>query len=345
MTKKEKIQALFNATFTESPKWNRWFFDNAYNDNDALFIEQDDDLVSALMMKAYDFSFHNTIMNLAYINGVATARKFRGKGFMLRLMSSAVQKAYDRGFAFAAVIPASDHLFFFYDKFNFSTVIFFQLNRYTSAHVFDMAASYTEVVPTATDFQNLLRLRPASIIHSVADFNNIIQDNELDNGIIKAVADTESGNTMAMAFAVKGQSEIVVKELLATDNSAEQAVLSLVADAVHPLAVHVPPSGNAIKLHPRAMMRITNVKTVLDVLAARFPHLNQVIRVHDPLINENNGVFFIRDGICSQSDFTIRHLSLDIDIATLTSLIFSSEKIGNIFGLPVVRPSLPLMLD
>lgn len=345
MTKKGKIQALFNATFTESPQWNSWFFDNVYNDDDALFIEQDDHLVSALLMKAYNFSFHENVLKLAYINGVATAQKSRGKGYMHQLLSNAIHEAYTRGFAFAGVIPASDHLFFFYDKFDFSTVVFFELNRYTSAHEFVIPSSFSSVCPSATDFQKLLRMRPASIIHSEADFVNIVRDNEMDNGIIKAVADSVSDNIAAMAFAVKEQSEIVVRELLAVDNAAAQAVLGLVADGIHPLSVHVAPSDNAIKLHPRAMMRITNVKMVLNVLAKKFPHLNQVIRVHDPLVNENNGVFFIRDGICSQSDFTIRHLTLDIDVSTLTSLIFSSERIGNVFGIPVVRPSLPLMLD
>ena len=104
--KKEKIRALFNATFTGNNAWNDWFFSRVYRDDEAMVLEQDGNVLSSLMVKPYAFLFHGSDVGLAYISGVATARSARQQGFMTQLMAGALHSVASQGHALAAVIPA-----------------------------------------------------------------------------------------------------------------------------------------------------------------------------------------------------------------------------------------------
>lgn len=344
-TKKDKIQSLFNATFTDSRQWNDWYFDNVYKDSEAFVLENEGNLLSSLMMAGYDFKFHDSILGLAYMNGVATARGSRGKGYMHTLIAEALRASYATGDTFAAVIPASDNLYFFYDKFGFATVVYFDLQRYTSVHVFRDTEGFVPAEPTADGLRTLLATRPATVLHSPQDFRNIVDDNTIDGGTVVAARDEMDGSIAAMAFAVPGESEITVREIIAVTPAAERCVLAQIADHIRPLSVHAMPQESGLALHPRAMLRIVNAQNALEAIARKYPKTDMVIRLHDPIIVENNGVYILHGGLCRRSDYTIRHLDLDVGIDVMTSLIFGSPRIGDIFGIPAVRPSLPLMLD
>ena len=91
------------------------------------------------------------------------------------------------------------------------------------------------------------------------------------------------------------------------------------------------------------MTRITDVRLLLDAVAANDPAAEQVIRVHDSLIPQNNGVYIISGGTVTYTDATIRRLTLDVDASTLARIIFNSPRVGAVFGLPSMRPTLQLM--
>lgn len=377
--KKEKIRRLFNETFADKARV-AWFFSRVYRDDRAMLLEQDGAVLSSLMMRPYRFLFHDSELGLAFIHGVATARAARGHGYMSQLMTQALHEAADSGMAFAAVIPSARSLYFFYDRFGFANAVYYDLQRYTSVHAFPVSRRYEPCPVDYDGFARLERRMACTVLHSEEDYTYIIERFELDHGTAAAVRDVENGGIAAMAFAVPRSGETHVEVLYAVDRDAADNVLSLV-HSNRPMAVHAfPETGREViveedtatveaqnlpgapiveepkpqqmicpegreQLRPRAMLRIIDAMTVLTALAQAHPELEQVIRLHDSIIPANNGVFILRHGKCTRTDFTMRHLTLDVDIAVLTSLLFSSQRVGEVFSLPTVRPALPLMLD
>ena len=266
---------------------------------------------------------------------------------MTELITKTLNEAHRRGITFMSLIPAADRLYFYYDRFGFSTVFYLDCERYTSLHLFTMDAQYHPCAPTYDALAALERRRDNTVLHTEKEYRDIIEDIELDNGVIKAVSDADDGHIAAMAFATPARDEVVVKELLSENEHAAESVLAEVRASFpdRPFVVWSAPSGRKARLRSRGMLRLTNVEKALTILAAASPATDQVIRVHDDIVPDNNGVYILRGGKCTRTDSTIRRLTLDVPVSTLTSILFSSEKIGDIFGLKTSHAMLPLMLD
>ncbi|MDO5396261.1 MAG: GNAT family N-acetyltransferase [Bacteroidales bacterium] len=344
---KEKIRSLYDQAFPEKPEWNKWFFEKVYNEDDGMLLVDNGNPVSSLIMQKYVFSYHGSQIGLSYISGVATAPKLRGRGYMSRLITDALHTAYARGDVLSALIPASRALFFFYDRFGFVTAVYADIERYTSVHVFESHKGYIPVEADYRILSSLEQLRSATVLHSETDFRHIIEDVHNDGGDAFAVCREDDGSPAAILFAVPTGHEIHVLEKLAIDEDAAETAFAMVRQryGCKSLTVWSEPGGRKIRLRALAMMRIINVGEILTCLAKRYPTLDLTLRVHDAIIPQNNGAYILHGGKCEKSDYTMRRLSLDIDISTLTSLLFSDRKIGEIFSLPTARAMLPLMLD
>lgn len=342
---RDELHTLFNINFPQDKKWNQWYFDTVYSPENALYINVGDKIASALFIEPYAMRFQNSQVKLGYISGVSTLPEFRGKGYMRRLMSDAVAEAYSQGMALTAVIPATQRLYFFYDKFGFSTTVYVDEERYTAAHTFQNHG-YEATVADASMMRTLENQRECTVLHNDRQFAALTTDAGYDGGNIFAV---RNGDSQAIAVAVPSRyGDIVeVKELLADCPEAAEAILGAVHRAMPglPLSVSAFPGKRNNGLRARGMMRITDVQQVLQLIAKNVPENDMLIRVHDRLVPQNNGVFHLKNGTCQRTDSTIRRLWLDVDISTLTSIVFSTPGIGSIFNMKTQRAMLPLMLD
>lgn len=346
MDKKTAIKTIYDTAFSADRSWNDWFFDNVYLDEEALLLAPEGNPASCMFVQQYGFLYHGTILPTAYISGAATLPAARRKGYMSQLLTEAISLAYNRGDVFMSLIPATHRLYFFYDKFGFATVVYVDIERYTSLHIFPMTAGYREVEPTYPDFNRLQLQRSATIVHTQRDFENIIADNHHDGGEVTAIADSE-GTVRAMAFATENKNEIHVHELLGDDINARDMALGAVQSKLgeKPMAVYCAPTGRKAMLRARGMMRIVNVLAALTSLARSHRGIDQVIRVRDSLVAQNNGYFIISKGECRHAESTTKRVTLDVSVENLTKILFSSSRIGSIFDLPTSHAVLPLMLD
>lgn len=349
--KKQQIKRLYDQAFPQDKAWNDWFFANVYKDEEALVIEDNDKIVSSLCLQRYDFAFHGATVPFGYVSGALTDYKVRHHGYMSLLLRETVRVAYERGDVFIGLIPADRRLFFLYDKFQFATVVYADIERYTSLHTFVYDPELEIVEPSYSDFCELVRQRSATVLYSNRDYDNIVHDIVHDGGVIAMVKDKE-GRPQAMAFAVENGDEIHVKEVLGVDTKAIETALGAVKDKLaieKPMAVWRLPSGREATLRARGMIRVVNVSEALRTLGMKNPHLSAVFRVSDPLIEANNGIFRVKDGLCeqvSESDFAKKkHIDFDVTIDVLAKILFSGRTIGNILNLPTSHPVMSLMLD
>lgn len=345
--KKQQIKRLFDYSFPENKAWNDWFFDEVYADDEAMLLYDEEKPVSSLFLQKYKFLFHGEEVDLGYIAGANTDRKQRGRGFMSTLLKDAMKESYRRGDTFLGIIPANRRLYFFYDKFGFATVVYNDIERYTSLHSFPLSEGLKGVKPTYESFHKLEKMRCPTVLHSETDFRRILEDIKLDNGAVIEVDDPE-GEPLAMVFGIPASDEIHVKTILGNNHEAIDMALGLLKAELNvelPIFARRAPGVRQQMLRAFGMLRIINVEKTLDALAKNHKDIAQLIRVTDPIISENNGLFRIRNGKCVKTDEANEKATIDVKIDILTAIIFSGEEMGRIFGLPTSHPQMDLMLD
>lgn len=353
----DDIKKIWTEAFDDTPEYVDMYFDRVYRDADVVATMHSGHAVSSMLLQRYAILFHGSEMGMSYIAGAATRRQMRGKGLMQGLIAEALRVSRERGDMLCALIPASDWLYFFYEKSGFATVFYVDPQRYTSLHQFAAtgATSYHEIENVFDErvwlgFDSLQRKRPGMVIHSHRDFLNILDDLRMDGGRFVVIADAE-GQVVSMAWAVADESSaegvVTVKEVLATDAESAKASLRALREHFPDRAFKVLASaqGDGRKLYQRGMGRLVNAGAALDAIVRAYPHTRQAIRVYDPILPDNNHIYLMREGTVTVDDSYGGALDLDVDITTLTQLVFSSERIGEVTGLPAERPHISLMLD
>ena len=346
MTRRSDFRRLFREAFREDVSWLDWYMARVYSEDDLLTLDSaaTGKVVSMLMTGRYSLMYQGCLLPSSYISCVATARAERGQGHMHSLMSRALTICAERGDAAVSLIPAESRLYYLYGNFGFETVYYVDEQRYTAMHVFDSGGDFAEVAPEYSMFRRLESLRECSLRHSEKDYACVVDDMILSGEFVVAVSN--GAGAEAMAFVSDG-AEVRVVDLLASDSDAAKAVLAQVRMRVGAKAVSVlgMPCGRNTALRPRGMMRILNAEMMLDALAAAHPDVEQVIKVHDPILDANNSIFTLHKGSCARTPDTMRRITLDVGIDVLAGGLFSDSCIGNIFGIPSVRPFISLMLD
>lgn len=345
--KKRQIKRLFDFSFPSDRVWNDWFFNKVYKEDEALTLEVEGKIVSSLFIQGYKFKFQNRETDFGYISGVMTDSHERHKGYMGTLLTQSINEAYRRGFTFVGLIPASRHLYFYYDTFGFATVVYRDVERFMSNHLFALTEGYSAEAPDFESFKTLEQQRETTIIHSEDDFENILHDIEHDGGTAIAIKNHDN-RCVAMGFATTDSNQILVKELLGSDNDAIESALGALKDFFStdlPMTVYRQAIGTSPAMRTYAMMRIVNVGATLDALAANNPDVSQIIKVKDSIVKENNNTYIIDKGKCIVDNSGKHKPTLDVSVDVLTKILFSTPQIGNIFGLPTSRPTISLMLD
>ncbi|MCH5247407.1 MAG: GNAT family N-acetyltransferase [Muribaculaceae bacterium] len=352
MTAKECVRIIWDECFSDPFEWKELFFERVFKEEYASVILDNAQPVSSMMLLPYDFMFQGEIVKSTYVYAAATRKHFRNKGMMTQLMKKALNESREKGNLFTVLIPASRELYFYYDRFDFSTVFFIKEERYTSVHRFRPESKYiTEINPPKEIYeQAFLKLqesRRAGIYHGPDDLDNILWDLELDNGSVITVRNDVDDEVVGIGFVVKKPGQILVREVLATDSDAAEAILSEIRSLYGEFEITVQsvPDDRIVSMESRGMLRIVNVPETLRIIATANPNLSTKVKVSDSIIPGNNGLFFIDKGDVVKLDEKSKKLDLDVSVKTLAEILFNSPSVGNLFDLPSQRPFMSLMLE
>ncbi len=352
MSRKEDVKRMWIECFGDSPEYTDMYFDRVYNDADAMILQQDDKPVSSLLLQRYAMRFHGSDAAMGYIAGAVTRRNCRGRGFMSRLVTDAVRESYLRGDMLCALMPAHDWLYFFFDRFGFSTVFLSDTQRFTSLHSFPVQSAYYSLSdPYAPEiyeaFAAFERARAGGVLHSRRDFLNVLDDLAMREGGTFVAVGRADAPIAAMAWAMDAGSVVQFNELLGVDEDARTGAMRELRRRFPDRAFrYLAPATDCghRHLYARGMGRIVNVRDCLTRIAAADGSWHSVIRISDPILPENNHVYVVSDGVCRINDSYRGHLDFDVPIHVFTRIVFSSESIADILVFPSQRTHMSLML-
>jgi predicted acetyltransferase len=136
----------------------------------------------------YDFKYGDNYGRLGYICGAATLPAFRGRGIMGELLSDSFDEMKQRGDSFSSLIPASDSLYSYYERFGYHE--FFYRKRYVVARASATAGSSFGLIPmdnfdTIYDIYSeaVTRLRTV-VIQSRETYSSVAEEFILSGGDI-----------------------------------------------------------------------------------------------------------------------------------------------------------------
>jgi GNAT superfamily N-acetyltransferase len=235
-TKKEQVIGLWKDAFGDSDAFMHLYFDRVYRDENALVIEKEGKILSALQMLPYTMTFWGKEINVAYISGACTAPSEQGKGLMKQLLQEAFREMQRRRIALTALIPAEKWLFTYYRSQGYTEVFEYSLKVYTRQEyilpVKDLTVSPVEDNPddgVYAFFDRKLRERPICMLHSKEGLSTILKDLELSGGKCFA-AFAPGGRPVGIAFVLpptEGRVPecVLIKEILFENEKARKRLL------------------------------------------------------------------------------------------------------------------------
>lgn len=116
---REQAVSLWHEAFGDSEDYIR-FFHGTHSSCYCLMLTESDELVSALYLIDGELCSQQGY----YLFAAATFKKFRGKGYMAKLLKKAESYAKQNGKSFIALVPAEPTLFDYYSRFGYKTAFY-----------------------------------------------------------------------------------------------------------------------------------------------------------------------------------------------------------------------------
>lgn len=108
----EKVHTrnLYEKCFNDSSKFTDYYY-NKCLENTKVLVEEDDDIISMLQIKDKKIVCEGELRSSAYIYGVCTDERYRGKGIVKSLLVKALKDIKNDGYDFAYLIPANPDIY------------------------------------------------------------------------------------------------------------------------------------------------------------------------------------------------------------------------------------------
>ena len=115
---------LWHRVFGDDEEYIKLFFRKAYFNSDTFAITVDDEVVSALYLLKAEIKCDGNTYEGRYLYAAATLPEYRGKGLMSQLIKEAAEYAAGKNFDFIALVPASDSLYNYYERFGYKEAMY-----------------------------------------------------------------------------------------------------------------------------------------------------------------------------------------------------------------------------
>lgn len=251
---------------SDSDAFIRFYFEKVYKNEETLILLEGDIPVASLQMIPYPVKIGASISQGGYISGAMTHPDFQNKGYMGKLLNAALEMMKEKDYSCSFLIPQEEWLFNFYQKFGYikafpkygSSAYHPSLNR-------DKAALPAINISAKSDEINLdiffivysgfLQEKTNAILKTKPQVLNILSDFFDEKGILFY-------NTEGVAFSVRKENKIIIKEFFYTCDTVKKEFLERIADYHHSneiIVLNDPLSGSS---HNLGMIKSLNESDV-----------------------------------------------------------------------------------
>ena len=339
---KNQTRILWDQCFSEEDKrFVDLYFEKRYAEQDNVFIEKDGKVVSSLQLISYPFSYYGKTIGCAYLSGCCTNPEYRSQGLMNDVIIKSLNQAKNNGACFAALIPASESLFNYYEGTNFIPTFDYskiKINKSQQStangqqlvsgcqiishrvieslsHQDDGELDFYQVYEY---FNTKMRSRNCCIQHDEYDFGVILKDLELfDNHLLVA---KYGEDICGLAFCYLRNGEIYIKDFFAESPAILTDFITTASQLFESEAINIivpPVSGQ--KTHKLGMARIIDAETMLRIYAMTHPKMKIELSIVDPILTHNNGTYYINNGVLDKKNSIGANV---VDIEQLTQALF-----------------------
>ena len=328
---KNQTKALWDKCFSEEDKrFVDFYFEKRYNEQDNIHIEKDGKVVSAMQLISYPFSYYGKTIGCSYLSGCCTDPDYRSQGLMNDLIIKALTQAKNNGACFAALIPATESLFNYYEGTNFIPTFDYSKIRIkrqqttdngqqtATISVFDNESEPETFYQVYDYFNTKMRSRNCCIQHDEYDFSVITGDLELfDNHLLVA---KYGEDICGLAFCYLRNGEIFIKDVFAESSAIFSDLITAAANIFdnETINIFLPPVPGQ-KTHKLGMARIIDAETMLRIYAMTHPKMKIEISIVDPILTHNNGTYYINNGMLDKKNSIGANV---VDIEQLTQALF-----------------------
>lgn len=111
-----RIKELWQQAFDDPINYVDFFYKNVAPVTKTYLCDEGPGVVAMLTMLPATFVYKDMSVDVSYIYGAATDKKYRGRGFMSVLLRHCEKTAKEAGCAMSVLVPGGRHLFDFYQK-------------------------------------------------------------------------------------------------------------------------------------------------------------------------------------------------------------------------------------
>ena len=349
-TKKDKdsIREIWDYCFNDSPKFTDYYFNNRYDMENTIVVDEDNDIVSSLQLNQYKIKLNNKYYDTSYVVGVSTLPHVRGKGYMKNIMEFMLRELYNKGQLISILMPIDYRLYrkygyeHCYDQIEYNIDID-SLKSFKSNGTMKKATSmdlddFVEIHNSFSDNIN------GNIKRDKLYYENLFEEVKSEDGYLYIHEDKEVDGYIIYFI---NDDNIFVRELFYKNICSLKSMLKFIYNhntQCKSVTISAPiidkiryildnPKNSTIKVKPFMMGRIINLEKYLESIDIESDFEGTInISVIDDFIEENNGVFKIN---LKDKKLNIEKGNFDYDIEfninTISQLAFSYIDVSEAF--------------
>lgn len=285
-----EVRALWKLRFDDTEPFLDFYFSERWHPESSICAEMDGRIVSVMQGTPMKLRIRDRVLPAMMVSGVSTLPGYEKRGLMHIVFTEMlhlcrrmnIPLVFDHP-ADATVYESLGHLYCTRTKL------------YTS-----LAATRPALWTDKPDSLSLYRCYSRATVgyscctvRSFPSFRSKLREYFCDGGRCLAL-NAPSGETLGYCIAFPAERGVFAEELLAVNDSAYHALLArLPAGSRAKLPPDAPAEGELVSQN---VMGVANVRMLIEALVRDESY---VFRIHDPVIQENNGVF---DGLGRLSD-------------------------------------------
>ena len=302
LTEKERlaVKSMWSEIFFEdSDRFTDYYFAEKMSDNKGYGVKVNGELVSMMFLTPYPVwiktggadepacaagqnpekaGVHDpgnvgsgdfVQVTLYYIVGVGTKKEYRHRGYMDRMLKKALRDICEEGHPFTFLMPADPAI---YEPYQFRYI--YDRPVYAVDRSAAVPLTGSEIPQLVRFTNNILMNRFQIFVHrDKAYYERQCLESAAQNGDVYLWKN--NGEIQGYYLYAKEDDHEEIQEAMLSSDFPDQSVLSISQER-----------------KPIIMARITNVKSMLSLIRMRENEEKKIlIRVYDPLIEENNGTF------------------------------------------------------